>query len=132
MTSALHSARATVGLLGLLLAMHAAGQAPGIAERHGKDIDTQIARHYSAVQALYQDLHANPELAFTETRTASIVAAELKKLGYAVTTGIGKTGVVGVLKNGPGPTLWYRADMDANGGVRESTGLPWAASKSRA
>ena len=46
-----------------------------------------------------------------------------------MTTGIGKTGVVGVLKNGPGPTLWYRADMDANGGVRETTGLPWAAMK---
>lgn len=77
--------------------------------------------------AIFKDLHQHPELAFTETRTASIVAKELKALGYTVTTGVGKTGVVGVLKNGPGPTVWFRADMDANGGVRETTGLAWAA-----
>ncbi len=88
-----------------------------------------IAADTPRLEATFKDLHGNPELAFTETRTAGIVAAELKKLGYAVTTGIGRTGVVGVLKNGPGPTLWYRADMDANGGVRETTGLPWAATK---
>jgi hippurate hydrolase len=62
---------------------------------------------------IFKDLHRNPELAFTETRTAEIVARELQALGYEVTTGIGKTGVVGVLRNGPGPTLWVRADMDA-------------------
>lgn len=88
-----------------------------------------IAADTPRLEATFKDLHGNPELAFTETRTAGIVAAELKKLGFKVTTGIGKTGVVGVLKNGPGPTLWYRADMDANGGVRETTGLPWAATK---
>ena len=76
--------------------------------------------------AIFKDLHQHPEIAFTETRTAGIVARELKALGYEVTTGIGKTGVVGVLRNGPGPTLWFRADMDANS-VLEATGLPWAA-----
>lgn len=76
--------------------------------------------------AIFKDLHQHPEIAFTEVRTAGVVARELKALGYEVTTGIGKTGVVGVFRNGPGPTLWFRADMDANS-VREATGLPWAA-----
>ncbi|HAD42659.1 amidohydrolase [Plesiomonas shigelloides] len=61
-----------------------------------------------------------------DSRTAAIVSAELKKLGFTVTEGIGKTGVVGVLKNGEGPTVWYRADMDANT-VREAVDLPYAA-----
>ncbi|HPU15323.1 MAG TPA: hypothetical protein PK808_04505 [Polymorphobacter sp.] len=63
------------------------------------------------LNAVFKDLHQHPELAFTETRTAGIVARELKALGFTVTTGVGKTGVVGVLKNGPGPTLWFRADI---------------------
>ncbi|MBC7521073.1 MAG: amidohydrolase [Sandarakinorhabdus sp.] len=76
--------------------------------------------------AIFKDLHQHPEIAFTEVRTAAIVARELKALGFEVTTGVGKTGVVGVFKNGPGPTLWFRADMDSNS-VLEATGLPWAA-----
>ncbi len=76
--------------------------------------------------AIFKDIHQHPELAFTEVHTAAIIARELKSLGFSVTTGIGKTGVVGVLKNGAGSTLWFRADMDANG-VREMTGLPYAA-----
>lgn len=80
----------------------------------------------SRLTDMYKDLHQHPELAFTETRTAAIVSAELKKLGFTVTDGVGKTGVVGVLKNGAGPTVWYRADMDANA-VREATDLPYAA-----
>jgi hippurate hydrolase len=75
--------------------------------------------------AMFKDIHQNPELGFMETRTAAIVAKELKALGFTVTTGIGGTGVVGVLKNGDGPVVMYRADMDANA-VEEATGLPWA------
>lgn len=78
--------------------------------------------------AIFKDLHQHPELAFTETRTAAIVAKELKALGFTVTTGIGKTGVVGVLKNGPGKTLWVRADMDANA-VKEPKGVAYAANE---
>ncbi|MGL4214385.1 MAG: amidohydrolase [Morganella morganii] len=74
---------------------------------------------------LYKDFHQHPELAYTEVRTASVISQELKRLGFDVTEGIAKTGVVGVLKNGPGPTVWYRADMDANA-VKETTGLPFA------
>jgi amidohydrolase len=75
--------------------------------------------------AVYRDLHANPELSFQEHRTAGIVADHLAALGYAVTTGVGVTGVVGVLTNGPGPTVLLRADMDALP-VLEETGLDYA------
>lgn len=75
--------------------------------------------------AIFKDIHQNPELGFMETRTAGIVARELKALGFKVTTGIGGTGVVAVLQNGDGPVVMYRADMDANA-VEEATGLPYA------
>ena len=85
-------------------------------------VDADTAR----LTAIFKDLHQHPEIGFTETRTAGIVAKELRSLGFNVTEGIGKTGVVGVLKNGAGPTVWFRADMDSNS-VREATGLPYAA-----
>jgi amidohydrolase len=78
--------------------------------------------------AIFKDIHENPELGFMETRTAAIVAKELKTLGYTVMTGIGVTGVVGILKNGEGPIVMYRADMDCNS-VVETTGLPYASKK---
>src|ERR1700761_7494452 len=74
---------------------------------------------------LYQDLHAHPELAFAEHRTAGIVAERLHGLGYQVTTGVAGTGVVGLLANGDGPVALLRADMDALP-VLEQTGLPYA------
>jgi amidohydrolase len=78
--------------------------------------------------ALYRDLHAHPELAFAEHRTAGIVAERLDGLGYQVTTGVGGTGVVGVLPNGTGPTVLLRADMDGLP-VLEQTGLPYASTR---
>jgi hippurate hydrolase len=77
------------------------------------------------LERLYKDVHAHPELSMKETRTAGIAAAHLKDAGYEVTTGVGKTGVVGLLRNGDGPTVMLRADMDALP-VREATGLPYA------
>jgi amidohydrolase len=74
---------------------------------------------------IYRDLHAHPELSFAEHRTAGIVAARLRDLGYQTTTGVGRTGVVGVLANGDGPTVLLRADMDALP-VLERTGLDYA------
>ena len=88
-------------------------------------ISTAAEGDTARLQATFKDLHQNPELGFMETRTAAIVAKELKSLGYEVKTGIGKTGVVGILRNGPGPIVMYRGDMDANG-VEEATGLPYA------
>jgi hippurate hydrolase len=65
------------------------------------------------LELLYRDLHEHPELSFQEERTASVLAARLAAAGLEVTTGVGKTGVVGVLRNGEGPTVLLRADMDA-------------------
>ena len=78
-----------------------------------------------ALVALYQDIHAHPELAFQEERTAARLARELGKAGFHVTEKVGGTGVVAVLKNGPGPTILVRADMDALP-IVEQTGLPYA------
>ncbi|MFJ3957223.1 amidohydrolase [Arthrobacter sp. NPDC090010] len=75
--------------------------------------------------AIYKDLHTNPELSFQETRTAGIVAGHLRELGFDVTEGVGRTGVVGVLSNGEGPTVLLRADMDGLP-VQEQTGLEYA------
>ena len=79
----------------------------------------------SDLEALYKDVHSHPELSMQETRTASLVADRLRAAGYEVTTGIGKTGVVGLLQNGEGPTVMLRADMDALP-IQEATGLPYA------
>ena len=77
------------------------------------------------LEAIYKDIHAHPELSMHETRTAKIAANHLKANGFEITTGIGKTGVVGILRNGNGPTVMLRADMDALP-IKEATGLPYA------
>ena len=74
---------------------------------------------------IFKDLHQHPELGFMEVRTAAIVAKELKSLGYEVISGIAKTGVAGIFKNGEGKVVMYRADMDALP-VKERTGLSYA------
>jgi metal-dependent amidase/aminoacylase/carboxypeptidase family protein len=84
----------------------------------GNELDDRLS-------GVYRDLHAHPELSFAEHRTAGIVAGWLKGLGFEVLEGIGKTGVAGVLRNGDGPTVLLRADMDALP-VREATGLACA------
>jgi hippurate hydrolase len=80
---------------------------------------------WPTLQPLYEDLHAHPELSFQETATAAKMAAQLKALGFEVTTGVGRTGVVGVLKNGAGPTVMLRTELDALP-VEEKTGLAYA------
>jgi hippurate hydrolase len=78
--------------------------------------------------SLYRDLHRHPELGFQERRTARIVADRMRSFGFEVTEGVGGTGVVGLLRNGDGPTALLRADMDALP-VREQTGLPYASTE---
>jgi hippurate hydrolase len=79
---------------------------------------------------LRRQLHRHPELAFEEKHTAALVAARLRAYGYAVTTGVGGTGVVGQLRRGSSPrTIGLRADMDALP-IQEATGLPWASARS--
>jgi amidohydrolase len=77
------------------------------------------------LETLYRDVHAHPELSLQERRTAGVAAARLRDAGWEVTEGVGGTGVVGLLRNGDGPTVMLRADMDALP-VREQTGLPYA------
>ena len=86
---------------------------------------SQAASIYPELRAFYEDLHRNPELGYQEVRTAAKLAEKLRALGYDVTTGVGKTGVVAVLRNGKGPTVLLRADMDGLP-MEEKTGLPYA------
>jgi len=94
------------------------------------DLETSLRAAVAAIEPglveIRRDLHAHPELAFEEVRTAGVVAAELARLGIPHRTGIGRTGVLGVIEGGrPGPTLAIRADMDALP-IHEATGLPFA------
>lgn len=77
------------------------------------------------LETLYKDIHSHPELSMQEERTAGVAADHLRAAGYEVSTKVGKTGVVGLLRNGEGPTVMLRADMDALP-VLEATGLPYA------
>lgn len=85
----------------------------------------QVNAIYPEIEKLYFDLHRNPELAFHEQRTAAELAERVKALGFEVTTGIGGTGIVAILKNGPGPTVMLRTELDALP-IEEKTGLPFA------
>jgi hippurate hydrolase len=100
------------------LALADAGKDPG-------EDEPGIGAHLDELAALYRHLHSHPELSFQEENTARRVAEELRKAGAEVTTGIGKHGVVGVLKNGAGPVVLVRTDLDALP-VVEETGLPYA------
>src|SRR5688572_8883412 len=74
------------------------------------DVDARIDAAMPGLLEIYRDLHANPELSFQEVQTAAKLAARVKKFGFTVTEKVGQTGVVAVLKNGPGPVLMIRAD----------------------
>ena len=88
-------------------------------------IDRSLDAQYARIDALYKDIHAHPELGFQETRTAAKLAAELRALGFEVTEGVGKTGIVGLYRNGAGPTVMVRTELDALP-LAENTGLPYA------
>src|SRR5690606_1334323 len=90
-----------------------------------RSIDGFINQLLPGLEEVYKDIHAHPELSMQEFRTAKIAAEHLVKAGYEVTTGVGATGVVGLLRNGDGPVVMLRADMDALP-VTEATGLPYA------
>ena len=97
---------------------------------HADNLRDAVAADLPALVALYKDLHAHPELSFQEVETSKKLAARARALGFEVTEGVGKTGVVAVMKNGAGPTVLLRADMDGLP-VIEQTGLAFA-SKVRA
>ena len=120
---------AFVHTLGMILSMQAyadealarGGVSPELHSRVQKMITADSRR----ITDIFKDIHQNPELGFMEIRTAGIVAHELEALGFDVKQGIGKTGVLALLRNGEGPTILYRTDMDALA-VRETTDLPYA------
>jgi hippurate hydrolase len=85
----------------------------------------EIDADYPRLDALYKDIHAHPELGFQETRTAARLAAEMRALGFVVTEGVGGTGVVAIYRNGPGPLVLVRTELDALP-MRERTGLAYA------
>jgi hippurate hydrolase len=91
----------------------------------GQSVLANLGGLVPELESLYKDIHAHPELSMQETRTAALAAERLRTAGYEVTTGIGKTGVVGLMRNGAGPTVMLRADMDALP-VEEATGAPYA------
>ncbi len=88
-------------------------------------LSSEIEQILPMVEATYKDIHQHPELSMQEVRTSGIVAQKLRDAGFVVTEHVGKTGVVGLLKNGEGPDVMMRADMDALP-MRESTGVPYA------
>jgi len=88
-------------------------------------LENKIDKDYSYLEGLYTHLHQNPELSFFETKTAERLASELADLGFIVTEEVGKTGIVGVMENGEGPTILVRTDLDALP-VPEQTGLSYA------
>lgn len=102
----------------LLSSLAALAQAQAPASR-------EVDKVYPDARALYLDLHQNPELSSHETQTAAKLAARLRSLGYEVTEHVGGTGVVAILKNGAGPTVMLRTELDALP-VEEKTGLPYA------
>ncbi len=114
-------------LITLLLSLVALGrgQAPSTQGSSSKSSSLEVDAVYADAHALYIDLHQNPELSSHETQTASKLASRLKNLGYEVTEHVGGTGIVAVMKNGAGPTVMLRTELDALP-VEEKTGLSYA------
>ena len=96
-------------------------------QKHSGSVLAKLNGMLPDLESVYKDIHSHPELSMHENRTARIAADRLRAAGYEVTTGVGKTGVVGLLRNGDGATIMLRADMDALP-VKEATGLPYASS----
>ena len=113
--------RTAVAAALLAIAASASAQAPAL---HAQ-VPPLVNGMYASLDALYKDLHAHPEMAYQEVRTAAKMAEEMRKLGFEVTEKIGKTGVVAIYKNGTGPTVMVRTELDALP-MEEKTGLPYA------
>ena len=125
MNMSMHRIKRAVGIALTLLAAAMTAQGQGVADRFAKEVDTQIASSYGHVEALYRDIHMHPELAFAEVETAKKLAAELRAIGFEVTEGVGKTGVVAMFRNGSGPAVMVRTELDALP-MEEKTGLSFA------
>jgi hippurate hydrolase len=108
----------------LALTAAAQAQASDVAACLGKDIDAQVAAGYSAIDTLYKDLHARPELAFEDVDTARKLGTAMRESSCEVSEGHGKTGLVAMLRNGAGPMIMFRMELAALA-MEEKTGLPY-------
>src|SRR5215813_11679660 len=90
-----------------------------------QSIEASFESEYPKLEALYKDIHAHPELAFQEEKTAAKLAAEMRAIGFEVTEKVGRTGLVALYRNGDGPTIMVRTELDALP-MEEKTGLPYA------
>ena len=90
-----------------------------------QSIETSFESEYPKLDALYKDIHAHPELAFQEEKTAAKLAAEMRAIGFEVTEKVGRTGLVALFRNGDGPTIMVRTELDALP-MEEKTGLSYA------
>src|ERR1041384_7907135 len=106
--------------MSLFIALGAAAQEAALTNA----VRVRVNAEFASLFELYKHLHANPELSFHEEKTAARIAEELKRAGCEVATGVGGFGVVGVMKNGAGPTVLVRTELDALP-VPEQTGLPY-------
>src|SRR5882672_7839865 len=88
-------------------------------------IEASVEADYPKLDALYKEIHAHPENAFEEVKTAARLAAEMRALGFEVTEKVGKTGLVAIYRNGDGPTIMVRTELDALP-MEEKTGLAYA------
>ena len=104
-------------MAGPALALDVAAVKPGL--------QAEVAADYPHLLALYKDIHAHPELSLQETHTAAKLAGEMRALGLTVTEGVGKTGLVAIYRNGAGPTIMIRTELDALP-MEEKTGLAYA------
>jgi hippurate hydrolase len=108
-------------VLALALPAHAELDVPALKTA----IETSVESNYDHLDALYKDIHAHPEIAFQEVKTAAKLAAEMRALGFEVTEKVGKTGLVAIYRNGNGPIVMVRTELDALP-MEEKTGLPYA------
>ena len=118
----MHRQRLTAALLLSLLASPAFALDPSATRTA---IDAVVAKDYPHLRKIYEDIHQHPELGFAETRTSSLLAKEMRSLGFTVTEKVGGTGIVAIYSNGAGPTVMVRTELDALP-MEEKTGLPYA------
>jgi amidohydrolase len=121
MNPCVRSLAASAALFASLLPAYADLDAAGLK----KAIETSIASDYPKLDALYKELHAHPELAFQEVKTAARLAAEMRALGFEVTEKVGRTGLVAIYRNGDGPRIMVRTELDGLP-MEEKTGLDYA------
>ncbi len=105
-----HPAIALLGLAWCCVPRAFAGPALPVSQAR---VDAEVQTLVPGLETLYQEIHRHPEIAFHETRTAAVLAHQMRRLGFTVDEGVGGTGLVAIYENGPGPTVLVRTELDA-------------------